>query len=219
VQNKLREGLRALEIHGLSDVVIEREIIYLEELLRWNKKINLTSVTERLPALEKHLLDSLMLLRFIGQARQLADLGSGAGLPGIPLAIARDDLQVVSIESVGKKVHFQKHVKRVLALDNLQIKEGRIEKVLPVKAPTSTNDIVVARALAPLDQLISMAAPLVAPGGRLIAMKGPEASKELEQARNSWPEDLEEDVTLPCYQLPFSGSERCLVIIQRRQLA
>lgn len=209
--------MRALEIRGLSDVVIERELRYLEELLRWNKKINLTAVSGLLPALEKHLLDSLMLLRFIGQARQLTDLGSGAGLPGIPLAIARADLQVVSVESVGKKVHFQKHIKRLLALENLKIKECRIENVLPEKTRTNTDEIVVARALAPLEQLIAMAAPLVAPGGRLIAMKGPEAIKELEQARKSWPEILEDDVTMPGYQLPFSGSERCLVIMQRRR--
>lgn len=217
MKDRLQEGLEALGIHALTEAIVEREICYLAELLRWSRKINLTAIVEDQAALEKHLLDSLVLLNFIDRARYLTDIGSGAGLPGIPLAIARPDLKVLSVESVGKKVHFQKHIKRILALENLHIAESRIENVRPAERLPCAADVVVARALAPLEQLISMAAPLVAPGGRLIAMKGPEAATELEDAKKSWPKELEMEVAMPCYQLPFSGSERCLVIMQKRQ--
>ena len=95
------------------EFIFGEELLYLDELLRWNKKINLTSIRNKDSALEKHLLDSLTLLKHVKRGESFLDVGSGGGLPGIPVAIADRTLQLVSVDSVGKKINFQKHTNRL----------------------------------------------------------------------------------------------------------
>jgi 16S rRNA (guanine527-N7)-methyltransferase len=204
---RLEAGLAAMHIF-LPSEVLGREVVFLSELLRWNRQINLTSIRRPEEAIEKHLIDSLSLLRMLPNSAWVIDMGSGPGLPGIPLAIARPELNVVTVDSVGKKISFQKHIKRQMGLNNLFPRHSRLESLTPASLPHPIFDIALARAVTSLDSLLKFSAPLLGSGGELIAQKGPEGIKELRLIENILPEygfrlDGTETLTLP-----FSRAER-----------
>jgi 16S rRNA (guanine527-N7)-methyltransferase len=207
----LLTGLELFDLR-LPEHTLRRQQQFLDELLRWNRQVNLTSIRNRDEALEKHLLDSLLLLKCLPHSGRLLDMGSGGGLPGIPLAIARPELNVVTIDSVGKKIRFQKHIRRLLALDNLQPMHARLEDLV---AKGERFEDITARALSSFGDLISWAAPLQRVGDRLLAMKGPEGADELTAYLSGSDEKYYELAGLHKYQLPVSGSERQLVILNR----
>lgn len=183
------------------------------ELLRWNRTHNLTAITAPDEVREKHLVDSLTLLPLLGTAARLLDLGSGAGFPGLPLKIVRPGLEVVSVDAVGKKIAFQRHVARQLGLNGFSAVHGRAEELPGSPLCQARFDVVTARALGSLPLLARLAAPCLAPGGRLIAMKGADGEAELAEAET-------ELATLgfACSDrhrlcLPASGAERVLLVL------
>ncbi len=208
----LIDGLSQFDMK-LSDEVIQKEITFLDELLRWNQRINLTSIKNREEAIEKHLIDSLLLLPYLENAGNIIDLGSGGGLPGIPLAIASPSLQVISVDSVGKKVNFQRHIKRLLSLNNLHIVQSRAETLDQGAIEPKSFDLVVARAFTALEPLLEYALPWLKPGGKVIAMKGPEGINELSAAEPIMKKYRFSDPAVFSYKLPFSQAERQLLII------
>ena len=208
------EGLSQLGLN-LSEETIEKEICFLDELLRWNQQINLTSIRNRDEAIEKHLLDSLLLLPYLKGAKRLLDMGSGGGLPGIPLAIAEPALQVVSVDSVGKKINFQKHIKRLLKLNNLTAIQSRIENLLQVDPAQEKYDLVVSRAFSSLDTSIHHADQWLKPGGRLLAMKGPEGREELAAASEVVEQYGFSIPAISVCTLPFSHAERQLISLTK----
>jgi 16S rRNA (guanine527-N7)-methyltransferase len=141
---------------------------YIELLVKWNRVHNLTAVREPEQMVVVHLLDSLSLLPYLRDRASLLDVGSGAGLPGIPIAVARPELQITLLDSNHKKVAFLQQVKAELALANVTIVCERVE----TWRPQQTFDVVVSRAFADLADFARQARHLVAPGGRLLAMKG-----------------------------------------------
>lgn len=187
--------------------------ILLQELLRWNKKINLTAITGRDEMTVKHLIDSLYLVPEFKPGDRVLDIGSGAGFPALVLAIARPDCLVTSIDAVGKKISFQKHISRLLKLTNLVALHGRVE-ALAVERSAEFN-LVVSRAFSSLSQFISLAAPLTSVGGRLISMRGSNGEQEASQ--------LLDEVTAAgfvvepavSYCLPMKMGERSLVIMRK----
>ncbi len=187
----------------------------MDELLRWNRSVNLTSITNRKQAIEKHLLDSLLLLPHLGSAKNILDMGSGGGLPSIPLAIAAPALDVVSVDSVGKKINFQKHVKRQLQIYNLKILQSRVEELNRTGLKDEKFDIVVSRAFTSLGDFIAYSAPWLKPGGRIFAMKGPEGQKELISAKKITEKYHLEDTVVYSYLLPYSRAERQLIILKK----
>lgn len=191
------------------------QIQFIDELLRWNKRINLTSIRNYEEALEKHLLDSLFLLKQIGSARSLLDIGSGGGLPSIPLAIAAPTLKIVSVDSVGKKINFQKHIKRLLQLDNLEIVQSRIESLADITGNDEGFDLVVSRAFADLALMVECSAPWLSATGRIVAMKGPEGENELQQSLPLIEQLGFKNQEVISYNLPYSRAERQLVILQK----
>jgi len=206
----LSSGLKRFSI-DLPAATLEREEQFLAELLRWNKQINLTAITEWHEALEKHLLDSLFLLKHLPVECRLLDMGSGGGLPGIPLAIARPEVQVVSVDSVGKKINFQKHIKRLLALENFRPEHSRLENLPGGRC----FDVVTARALSDLSILTGWAEPHQAEGGLLLIMKSPEGEKEL-QSYLQQSESGYHLSTVDKYQLPESEADRLLISLIRK---
>ena len=212
MSNSLAEGLSQFDLK-LSAKIIQMETAFLDELLRWNQRINLTSINNLDDAVEKHLIDSLLLLPHLGNVKNIIDLGSGGGLPGIPLAISSPSLQVVSIDSVGKKINFQRHIKRLLSLDNLHIIQSRAETLDQGVLETKSFDLVVARAFTALEPLLEYALPWLKPGGKIIAMKGPEGKNELRAAEPILKQYRFSDPTVFSYELPFSKAERQLLII------
>lgn len=200
----------------LDGTILERLEWLGAELLRWNRTHNLTAITAPHEIREKHLADSLTLLPLLADARRLLDLGSGAGFPALPLKIARPDLAVVSVDAVGKKIAFQRHAARTLGLGGFTAVHGRAEDLPGNPLCAEGFDVVTARALGSLPLLAMLAGPYLAPGGRLIAMKGAEGEAELAAAQVELAA-----LGLACtarhhLRLPVSGAERCLLVLERR---
>jgi 16S rRNA (guanine527-N7)-methyltransferase len=148
----------------------------------------------------------------------MMDMGSGGGLPGIPLAIAVPSLGVVSIDSVGKKINFQKHIKRLLNLKNFTALQCRLEDLKPENLGQKKYDLVVSRAFSSLETSIRSGTPWLQSGGRLIAMKGPEGQDEIRGVKKLIKEYQLTDPLVFSYLLPYSRAERQLIILTSLQL-
>lgn len=188
---------------------------FLAELLRWNQKVNLTSITEPAEAREKHLLDSLSLLPLVRGDERLLDIGSGGGFPSIPLKLASPGLQVVSVDAVQKKIAFQRHVARLLGLKGFTAEHLRVEQLPHHPLGVGGFDLVVSRAFAALDQFAALALPCLAPAGRIIAMKGAEGEKELQQHSEALSSLGLVCSELRVLRLPRSGAMRSLIVLTR----
>jgi 16S rRNA (guanine527-N7)-methyltransferase len=141
---------------------------HLELVAKWNRVHNLTAVRETEQMVVLHLLDSLSLLPHVGPALSLLDVGTGAGFPGIPIAIARPELQVTLLDSSHKKAAFLEQARAELRLANVRVAPERVQE----HRPAALYDVVVSRAFSELADFVAQAGHLVAPGGRLLAMKG-----------------------------------------------
>ena len=203
----LESGLRAL---GLDPALAPPLLAYLALLARWNRTYNLTAIRDPREMLAKHLLDSLAMHDAVAdlaaRGGRLADLGTGPGLPGIPLAIAHSGLQVALVESNGKKARFLREAVRQLGLRNASVAESRIEAF---DAP-GQFDAITARALATLPLILGLGGHLLKPDGRLLAMKGVVPEDEIAALPPGW--RLERVVAL---QVPGLDAERHLVIVGR----
>ncbi|MGH8233321.1 MAG: 16S rRNA (guanine(527)-N(7))-methyltransferase RsmG [Rhodanobacteraceae bacterium] len=161
---RLADGLAAMRL-SLSEGAQTQLVAYLELLAKWNRSYNLTAVRDPAEMVPRHLLDSLVVLPYV-LGETLADLGSGAGLPGIPLAIARPDLAVTLVESNGKKARFLREVARSLPLPNVEIEHTRVQEAV------GSFDCVTARAFACVADMLAWGGHLLAPHGRWLALKG-----------------------------------------------
>lgn len=177
-QNTLARGLEALELSPDLEAPLAA---YLSLLLHWNRAYNLTSLTDPVQMVTHHVLDSLAAKPWIHGSR-IADIGSGAGLPGIPLAIARSDWQVVLVDAVGKKTRFQKQVILELGLGRVEAVHARVENYRPEKP----FDTVISRAFSATREFVALAGHLAGPAGRLLAMKGRDPSDELKDMPAPW---------------------------------
>jgi len=182
-RQELAAGLDAL---GLDVALAAPLLAYLGLLLRWNRSYNLTAIRDPAEMVRKHLLDSLAMAPGIAaiaaRGGQLADLGTGAGLPGIPLAIAQPELRVALVESNGKKARFLREAVRTLGLRNARVLESRIEAV----DEPGAFDAITARALAALPLILELGGHLLAPGGQLLAMKGAVPEEEMAALPPGW---------------------------------
>ena len=158
-----------------------RLLALLDELERWNKTYNLTAIGRREDMITHHLLDSLSIHSDLAGMR-IADVGTGAGFPGLPLAIVNPSRHFTLIDSSGKKVRFVSHAARTLALENVSALQARAESLHPAEP----FDTVTARALAPLPRLLAQVASLCGPATRVLAMKGDPPEEELAQIRPPW---------------------------------
>lgn len=204
---------------SVTSIAVETEAqlkTFISELLRWNKKINLTAITDLKEISAKHIADSLLISCLIGKNSAVLDIGSGAGFPGIPLSIIRSDLEIVSVDAVAKKIQFQKHISRKLALDKFSPVHGRVEEL--DKKYHRAFDVVVSRAFASLDFYVQLAKPFVRQGGVIIAMKGPGAFEEIADAEKTL-SDLKLTVAeCKTYNLPFDSGERTVVLLREKQV-
>lgn len=174
LQEKLEAGIRQLGLE-LSAGVVEKLLAYLALLAKWNKVHNLTAVRDPEEMVTLHLLDSLSVLPHVPPGR-LLDVGSGAGLPGIVLAICRPDLQVTTIDAVQKKASFMRQAKAELQIDNLQVVAGRVEQL----KPEALFDTVISRAFSEIALFVKLTKHLIAEDGLWLAMKGQMPQEELE---------------------------------------
>jgi len=161
---RLQSGLAELGLAPSADTC-ERLLDYVELLSRWNAAYNLTSVRDPAAMIERHLFDSLAVAPFV-RGDTLADLGTGAGLPGIPLALLAPERQHVLIDSNGKKTRFLREVVRALALSNVRVEQTRVE------AARGQYACITARAFATLGEMLTLGGHLLAPNGVWLALKG-----------------------------------------------
>ncbi len=167
----LVEGAEAFGIR-LNEKQVEAFDLFLRELLKWNQKINLTAIRSEKGIVLKHFLDSLSAYPYLSKTTSLLDVGSGAGFPGIPLKIVQPSLEITSIDSVRKKVDFQRHILRMLGLKGIQAIHGRVQDKDILQGLTGQFDAVISRAFSDLQSFLLLAYPFLKKGGILLAMKG-----------------------------------------------
>ncbi len=186
-----------------SEHKIEQLLIYLALLQKWNKAYNLTAIRDVNDMVTHHILDSLAILPWVNGPR-VADIGSGAGLPGIPLAILNPALQVVLLDSNGKKIRFLQEVKRVLKLTNVEIEQARAESF----HSTARFNTVTSRAFSSLEGFIDWTKHLIAEQGIWLAMKGRHPEQELASINHPY--------HVETYEVPGITGDRCCVIIENQ---
>lgn len=185
---------------------------YLAELKEWNKKINLTSITDDKDIIVRHFLDSLTLVPLLSGKETLLDIGSGAGFPGIPLNIVIPDLKVTLMDSVNKKVIFMRHIIRTIGLKNIEAVQARAEDKETITRFAACFDVVTSRAFAGLCSFLDIALPYAKMGGALISVKGPkgmEELKELKEIKNIKAVQIKE------IRLPFSDVTTTILVFKK----
>ena len=195
-------GLEALGV-GLPGDGEVRLVRFIEMLLKWNEAFNLTAVRDPEEMLTKHVLDSLSILPFV-DGSPVEDVGSGAGLPGIPLAVARPESRFTLLDSNGKKTRFMTQAAAELGLKNVEVVQARAEAYRP-PAPFA---VVVSRAFASVGEFLKLAGGNCAPGGRLLAMKGARPEAELRELPPGY-----RVLAVHPLKVPGLAAERCVVEI------
>ncbi|MDX1346028.1 MAG: 16S rRNA (guanine(527)-N(7))-methyltransferase RsmG [Sedimenticolaceae bacterium] len=199
---QLTRGASQLGIE-LDKATAEKLLAYLDLLYKWNRAYNLTAIRDEKEAVALQLLDSLSILPFIGDG-PLLDIGSGGGLPGIPIAICRPEQPTTLLDSNGKKTRFLKQARLELGLENVQVIHERIENWHPGTLPK----IITSRAFASLAQILDWCRHLLTPETRLVAMKGQYPQEELDEIR-------EENLGIETRKVAIPGidAQRHIVII------
>ncbi len=209
----LTEGAKVFGIY-LDKKTYEAFDLYLKELLKWNQKINLTAIRSEKGIILKHFLDSLSVYPYLIKPSMLLDIGSGAGFPGIPLKMVEPSLEVTLIDSVRKKVDFQRHIIRMLGLKGIQAIHGRVQDKEILKSMEGRFDIVISRAFSDLRTLLILSFPFPKKGGRVLAMKGETGSEEIqllskiEQARYRFQKTIS-------FSLPQSSFKRSILLFEK----
>ncbi len=186
MENYLKNIIKASNI-ALNEKQVEQFYRYYELLIEWNKKINLTAITECKEVAEKHFIDSLSIDRIINMPniKKVIDVGTGAGFPGIPLKIAYPHLKITLLDSLNKRIKFLYKVISELGLEDIEAIHGRAEDVARKEEYREKYDICVSRAVANLSTLSEYCLPFVKVGGSFISYKTEKADEEIEKARNA----------------------------------
>ena len=198
----------------LNRHMIEMFELYLVELKGWNQKINLTSLKDDKSIIIDHFIDSLSVVPYLPATGRLLDAGSGAGFPGVPIKIARPEIDITLLESKRKKINFLKQVILLLNLSHTTVLHGRIESFVPGEN-IPLFDIIIARAFTRLEPLLKLARPLLQDGGYVIVMKGKEGHHELKKNGHILKSLSMEVVKVVDLQLPESHKKRSVFFIAK----
>ena len=213
-EKKLSEYLKEINIE-ISDEQVKAFYDYMNLLLEWNQKINLTAITEQDDVILKHFVDCLTILKYIAPNESIVDIGTGAGFPGVPLAIMCKENRFMLVDSLNKRINFLNEVKAKIMLKNVDTVHARAEEFDQNKLYRENFDVAVSRAVANLSVLVEFLLPAVKVGGRVICMKGSQIEDELNDARFAIKElggivkQKEE------FYLPGSDIKRNIVIIEK----
>lgn len=203
-----------LHLDVSEDILLKFEK-YESLLKEWNEKFNLTAIIDDEGILEKHFIDSIYPIKYIDfKNKSLCDIGSGAGFPGLPLAILVPSLKVTLVESNGKKVSFLKEVVNQLSLDNVDVIKARAEEL---KDKKGAFDYVSARAVTQLNVLNELAIPLLKVKGKLLAYKLFDVEEEIKAAKHALKELDSKVIDIFKYQLPISNDGRSLVVVSKEK--
>lgn len=190
---------------------------YMNLLIEWNKKINLTAIIEPKEIILKHFVDSLTIAKYIEENKKVADVGTGAGFPGIPLKIYRKDLKITLIDSLNKRLNFLNEVISELELKEITTVHGRAEELGQNKEYRERFDIVTSRAVANLSTLSEYLIPFIKKDGKCIYMKTLEVDEELQKAKKAINILGGKTIKIDKFYLPESEIGRSIVVIEKEK--
>ncbi|MCI8760824.1 MAG: 16S rRNA (guanine(527)-N(7))-methyltransferase RsmG [Clostridia bacterium] len=190
---------------------------YQELLLEWNEKINLTAITKQDEVILKHFIDSLTIAKYIPKHAKLIDVGTGAGFPGIPLKMVRDDIEVVLLDSLNKRVNFLNQVIYELGLTNIEAIHSRVEDFGNNSKYRETFDCATSRAVANLSTLSEYLIPLVKQNGCCICMKGASIEDEIKQSQKAISVLGGKVELIDNFKLPKSDIDRNIIILKKER--
>ena len=199
----------------INDEQIKSFEKYMNLLLEWNEKINLTAITQPEEIKLKHFVDSLTVLKYINDDDKVIDIGTGAGFPGIPLKIMNKNTKITLLDSLNKRINFLNIVIEKLDLSNIQAIHGRAEEIARNKLYREKYDVAVSRAVANLSTLTEYMLPFVKIGGKCICMKGANVNEELERAQNAIKELGGEIERVDNFYLSDNDNERNIIVIKK----
>lgn len=199
----------------INDEQIKKFMNYMNLLLEWNEKINLTAITQPDEVKLKHFVDSLTVLKYINDDDKVIDIGTGAGFPGIPLKIMNENTKITLLDSLNKRINFLNIVIETLNLRNIQAIHGRAEEIARNKLYREKYDVAVSRAVANLSTLTEYMLPFVKVGGKCICMKGANVNEELERAQNAIKELGGEIERVDNFYLSDNDNERNIIVIKK----
>ena len=209
IESKIRETIASAirDIPQADSSVSKRLSLLIEELEKWNKKYNLTAIRAPNEMVHGHIMDSLSALKFI-KGKDIIDIGTGAGFPGLPLAIMRPKNHFLLVDGNGKKIGFIQHIISLFELKNVQAKKIRAENFFP----DQQFDTVIARALKTLPKVISLSEHLLKEHGTIVAMKGKLPIKELNSINNGWQHQVH-----PIRVDGMSNRERHIILLNKER--
>lgn len=218
----MREESERILIEGANEVGIPltkaqiRDFdLYMTELIKWNQKLNLTSLEDEIDIIVKHFIDSLTPLAYIGLGSFVMDIGSGAGFPGVPMKITRPDLRLMLLESKGRKVSFLNNIIRELKLKNIRAISQRADSEMFQNVLSEHLDVTVARAFGDVESILDISAPYLKPGGKAIVMKGPRWREESSPKKHQKGSVCLVRSQVVELELPVSGDQRALLIYEK----
>lgn len=191
----------------LTELDAARLLQLLDELEKWNRTYNLTAITRREDMVTHHLLDSLSIHGDL-HGTTVADVGTGAGFPGLPLAVLSPQRRFTLIDSAGKKIRFVSHAAHTLGLSNVEGTHVRVESLKPDKP----FDTVVTRAFAALPDMLEKVSPLCGPQTRVLAMKGKLPTEELADIHSGWRVERSREIVVPGLD-----EARCVIVLSRQE--
>ena len=213
-QTQLENGAAALGLR-LTAATSHGFYVHMREMQHWNRRINLTAISDPGEIAIKHFLDAIAPSELIPDQARLLDVGSGAGFPGIPLKIVRPGCHLTMIDSARKRVHFLRHVIRQLELVQVEVHHGRIEAFAQIPGNETQFDIVVSRAFTRAADLARMVRPLLQNGAALMMWKGPDIRDELD-ALTVFSDTQEAPLSIAthAYRLPTMDADRHLIWVR-----
>lgn len=201
-----------VDITGLQ---AEQFYTYMKLLQDWNEKINLTAITEPNEVITKHFIDSITINKYIKENFKVIDVGTGAGFPGIPLSIIREDVSVTLMDSLNKRIKFLDEVVKELNLKNVDTIHSRAEELGHNKEYRERFDIATSRAVAPLNILLEYLMPFVKVGGYCICMKGSNIDEEIKDAKKALQVLSGEIINIDSFELPETDYGRNIIVIKK----
>lgn len=211
---KLQQNAEKINISIKEDKVIKFKK-YMDLLLEWNKKINLTSITDEDDIILKHFIDSLTIEKYVDPKQSVIDIGTGAGFPGIPLKIMNDNVEVTLMDSLNKRINFLNEVIKKLDLKNITTIHSRAEDLAKDNNYRERYDVAVSRAVANLSTLSEYMLPFVKVGGKCICMKGSNIDEERKIAEKAINMLGGKIVNIENFKLANTDNERNIIIIEK----
>lgn len=212
--NKLIDKMNKIDIK-LSDNQVKNFFEYMNFLLEWNDKINLTSITNEDEIILKHFVDCATICKYINDGKLVIDIGTGAGFPGIPIKIINKDLKIVLVDSLNKRINFLNNVVKKLNLSNIELIHSRVEDLAQDINYREKYDLIVSRAVAPLNVLSEYTLPFIKIGGKNICMKGNITQEEIENSKKAIDKLGGKVSDIVEFNLPDSDLRRSIVFIDK----